>query len=187
MRLWESAGRHIDAKHTSKMGNKAPINVCTGSEWYQFPSHFHLPSYASLQFISDGFGGILPQHFSEINGTFAEPPQAFNDRNTEVRERYISLQQCDYLVVLLDRNKEVEESILRSQLSVAEEVGSSTSVIVRDERTHKSGPRMYFRMVAKEPVVSPEFSASALFRAYFVPFKSPSSVKFKDYVLFERE
>lgn len=172
-----------------------PISVCTGGEWYQFPSHFHLPSRARLQFISDGFGGILPQHFAEINGTWVDPPQEFNDRNTEVRERYIPLEHCDYLVLLIDRNKVQEDSLLRRQLSVASEVGSVAIVVSRPQdisESHsaleaESSHRNTFRVIAQESVVAPEHSTSALYRAFYVPFKSATAVKFKDYVFFERE
>jgi hypothetical protein len=77
------------------------VNVCTGGEWYQFPSHFFLPPHARLQYIDDHFGGILPQHFAPLNGTAAVLLQAFNNRNREEKARYVPLLECDYLVLLM--------------------------------------------------------------------------------------
>jgi hypothetical protein len=43
-----------------------------------------------------------------------------------------------------------------------------------------------FRKVAAERVISAEFSASALFRAFYTPGLSASRVKFQEYALFEQ-
>lgn len=173
MKLWSRAGALIAENHRrghfSTLFDARPVNVCTGSEWYQFPSHFFLPAAARVQYVQDGFGGILPQHFSEINGTFAVPAQEFNDRNREVTARYVDLAQCDYLVVLIDANKPAQESALRRQLLLDGDVG--------DARFHR---------IAAEKVISSEFSASALFRAFYIPGLSASRVKFQEYVLFEQ-
>jgi len=168
MRLWEAAGVHIGQRSAGAAQIPA-VQVCTGSEWYQFPSHFFLPASTQLQYVRDGFTGILPQHFAAERGTAAEPLQAFNDLNREEPARYVHLSQCDYLVVLVDRNKAAQESELRAQL-------------VRKE----GSPDAMFRQVASEPVISPEFSPSSILRAYYVPMLTTNSVKFKDYVLYER-
>lgn len=168
MKLWETAGAHI-GQHTAATAQGRSVQVCTGSEWYQFPSHFFLPASARLQYVRDGFTGILPQHFAAERGTAAEPLQAFNDLNREEPARYVDLALCDYLVVLVDRNKAVQESPLREQL-------------VRGE----GSPGAMFRQVASESVISSEFSPSSLLRAYYVPKLTSNSVKFKDYVLYER-
>ena len=41
------------------------VNVCVGGEWHRFPSHFFLTDNASLRFVESGFGGQLPQMFTE--------------------------------------------------------------------------------------------------------------------------
>jgi alpha-1,2-mannosyltransferase len=174
MKLWGRAGAFIAEKKGSVSFSALPaasaaLNVCTGSEWYQFPSHFFLPASARVQYVQDGFGGILPQHFSEINGTFAEPAQEFNDRNREVTTRYVNLAQCDYLVILIDANKPAQESTLRQQLLQDGGIDNTR-----------------FRQVASEKVISAEFSVSALFRAFYIPGLSTSRVKFQEYVLFEQ-
>jgi alpha-1,2-mannosyltransferase len=127
-----------------------------------------------LQFVKDGFTGILPQHFAPQDGTSAEPLQPFNDLNREETSRYVELGQCDYLVVLLDRNQPVQENVLRANLLHSEETRESLPATAS------------FRAVISEPVISPNFSPHSLYRAYYVPFKTPESVKFKDYILYKR-
>ena len=145
------------------------LEVCTGSEWYQFPSHFFLPASARLQYLRDGFTGILPQHFASESGTSAVPLQAFNDLNREEPARYLDLAQCDYLVVLIDRNKPGQETELRAQL-------------LREEGKEDA----MFRQVASAQVISPDYSLSSLHRAYYIPHQTPKSVRFQDYILYER-
>lgn len=93
-------------------GVSAPVNICMGSDWYTFPSHFFVPEPLRLQYISDGFGGVLPQHFAPQNGTSCEPLQPFNDQNREETCRYIDWSQCDYLVRTMkddDRNNDKDK------------------------------------------------------------------------------
>lgn len=170
MKLWSVAGKHITTmQSTQSRHSQDPARVCTGSEWYQFPSHFFLPAGARLDYLSDGFGGVLPQHFAPLNGTFASPLQEFNDQNKEVTERYVPLAQCDYVILLIDDNKPVQDSLLRAQLREEHDINHTK-----------------FRRVTSERVISAAYSPSALLRAYFIPGKSPKSVKFQEYTLFER-
>lgn len=176
MKLWETASAHIAARHQQHLTTTTPtspeprmLEVCTGSEWYQFPSHFFLPDAARLQYLRDGFTGILPQHFASEKGTSAVPLQAFNDLNREEPARYHDLAQCDFLVVLIDRSKPVQETELRAKL-------------LREEGL----PTAQFRRIASEPVISPDYSPSSLHRAYYIPYQTPKSVRFQDYVLYER-
>ena len=92
--LWTKAGNHIASHNT----NDNEVNVCVGTEWYYFPSHFFLPSNAKLQYIEEDFHGILPQHFAVINGTKNEPLQPFNNMNKEERTRYIERSSCEYII-----------------------------------------------------------------------------------------
>ncbi|GMI48196.1 hypothetical protein TrCOL_g2048 [Triparma columacea] len=82
--------------------------VCTGNEWYRFPSSFFLGSQ-SLRFLKSGFGGQLPQPFGE-DGSRGVPAQNFNDMNREEIERYDSIEVCDY-VVAMEGEKEMEEAM----------------------------------------------------------------------------
>ena len=171
MTLWALAGRHIAVQSNPN----SEVTVCTGSEWYQFPSHFHLPANAKLGFYNDGFTGILPAHFNAENGTFATPKYNFNDRNREEVDRYLDIKaECDYVVILIDENKPfARQAEVRKDFIVAAE---------EDVQKEKGE----FRKVVGQKVISIEFSPSSLYRAYFVPHKSPQSVKFQEYVLFEK-
>lgn len=92
-----------------------PINVCVGKEWYRFPSHFFLPdaprgtdlnAHAELRFLKSNFGGQLPQPFLVVNGTSA-PRSGFNDVNAEEMDRYVNIEDCDYVIDLdLDGQEE---------------------------------------------------------------------------------
>jgi len=158
MRLWKNAGNYID-----KITASGPtVSICTGSEWFTFPSHFFLPEGATLQFIEDGFTGILPQHFT--NAT--EPRLPFNDQNREERSRYLSLSECDYIVLLVDQNTPLQGSLRRQLL----------------ESDLRDGP---FRRVMAERVISPEYSANPFLRAYYIPHFTAASVQFRDYALYE--
>lgn len=154
--------------------------MCTGGEWYQFPSHFFLPAGARVQYIRDGFGGILPQHFATVNGTAGEPLQAFNDRNAEVTSRYVAPSDCDYLVLLVDTAQheggQGQGNDLRARLRQGTELA---------EEAELEGQR--FRRVLSEKVISSAASSgSGLYRAFYVPFRSSHAVRMQDYVLYEQ-
>ena len=50
------------------------VQVCTGREWYHFPSSFHLPEGYRLAFIRSGFDGLLPGDFLESERLLEEDP-----------------------------------------------------------------------------------------------------------------
>jgi alpha-1,2-mannosyltransferase len=79
-------------------------SICVGKEWYRFPSHFFLPSPYHLEFIKSDFTGLLPAHYEESTGgvlaSSVVPKASMNDRNKEVMERYVSIDQCAYIVDL---------------------------------------------------------------------------------------
>ena len=103
MELWRDLGQALETRHADK-----PIRVCTGGEWYYFPSHFFLPQHARLEFVRDSFHGQLPQPFRESGwknwaGTWEEPQQPFNKLNQEEPSRYVDLTTCDFVVALIDQ------------------------------------------------------------------------------------
>jgi alpha-1,2-mannosyltransferase len=99
MQLWSAAGQLIQLQHPLVAAAVQPdVNVCVGSEWYLFPTHFFLPVNARLQYVEDGFHGVLPAHFETVNGTSAQPRQPFNNENREEPSRYIDVSNCDYVV-----------------------------------------------------------------------------------------
>jgi alpha-1,2-mannosyltransferase len=177
MKLWEKVGTYVSDRITSTgtdgtdgtdLGPRG-VSICTGSEWYTFPSHFFLPDGARLQFIQDGFTGILPQHFGPTNGT-SSALLPFNDLNREELSRYMTPNKCDYIVLHIDKctpNKPTQGA-LRQMLLESE---------VR--------PDAPFRRVTAERVISP-YSTNPLLRAYYLPHFTASSVQFRDYALYER-
>jgi len=64
--------------------------LCIGSEWHRFPSSFFIPDYVGqVQWIDDGFRGLLPFPFnSTLGGTAAAPPY-FNDKNMASDKQYV--------------------------------------------------------------------------------------------------
>jgi len=79
-----------------------PINeykICSGKEWYRFPSNFFLPSSKfQLNFVESSFTGQLPKPYSTSkNGTWIIPTD-MNDLNKQEMSRYVNLSQCHYLV-----------------------------------------------------------------------------------------
>ena len=81
-----------------------PQTVCVGKEWYRFPSSFFLPSEDKrIGFIRSGFRGLLPSPFlyPAPQGTrFA--PLHFNDENREEASQYTSIDECDWVVELME-------------------------------------------------------------------------------------
>ena len=80
----------------------APLSVCTGNEWYRFPSSFFLPAGVTLSFVRDGFRGQLPAPYASPwpDGSRLVPKH-FNGLNLEEPSRYIPMERCDVLVDLL--------------------------------------------------------------------------------------
>lgn len=74
------------------------IHVCIGKDWYRFPSHFLLPSKCELSFIRSEFRGQLPKAYSQLKNATRLVEKHFNDENREEIDRYIDIDQCDYLI-----------------------------------------------------------------------------------------
>ncbi|CAG8560880.1 19812_t:CDS:10 [Cetraspora pellucida] len=91
-----------------------PINLCIGKEWYRFPSHYFLPDGVRLRFLKSDFNGQLPKYFLEDTQVDSESrtkmnykrdgtwmiQEGFNDVNKEEMDRYVDIDQCDYIVDL---------------------------------------------------------------------------------------
>lgn len=70
----------------------ADIIVCIGSEWHRFPSSFFLPSPAyKVQWLDDGFKGLLPIPFNSSIGGTAAAPSYFNKLNKASAEQYVGV------------------------------------------------------------------------------------------------
>ena len=152
---------------TKKSNPTNPLSVCTGNEWFYFPSHFHLSNHISLNFLDDGFKGQLPQYYNPINGTFALPTHAFNDRNMEEQSRYVSLDSCDYVVLLRQSkfnkdNKKIVEDLL-------------------DQPSNKAK----FKLLKSKSIIDKLGSTNSLARAYYIPTLSHADNVYINYELYE--
>lgn len=186
------------------------VTVCTGAEWYLFPSHFFLPNNARLAFVRDGFGGVLPQHFGfgrlsslhpqdvidpwHRNGTYLLPVQPFNDRNEEELSRYVLLEDCHYVVVVVDENSDYcneseagnELRELRQALSMERSRAQTTKYV--SARLERNGKEMTFVAMAEKAVLSTEHTQSSIARAYYIPLERiQSNVRYKSYILLKRK
>ena len=185
------------------------VVVCTGGDWYHFPSHFHLPENTRLAFVRDDFSGQLPQYFPpgpwitpeivrtkstekvtskgstekhgfSVFGTRANPLQPFNDLNMEEKDRY-------------------ERAFLGDPLSSCDYV-----VLVQPDSRHvgndgdgganssllqalmaSSRSKNQFEMVAEAPLLDSERSPS-LTRALYIPWMSQKWNQQKYYRAYRR-
>ena len=151
--------------------NYQKLHICTGGEWYYFPSHFFLPKNAQLDYVYDNFHGQLPQYFAKENGTFSEPSQPFNDKNKEEKSRYIAVDKCDYLVASIPDYTSFEiERLIESFRNVEK-------IIIKDTHIWKS--------IKEHQVIDPIKSTSSLTRAFFIPGLSNTKNKFKKYAVYK--
>lgn len=81
------------------------INVCYGKEWYRYPSSFFLPSTKThrMRFIKSDFKGQLPKLYESEDSKYGRLKtriiyEDFNDMNKEETSRYVTPEQCHYLI-----------------------------------------------------------------------------------------
>ncbi|QEU61113.1 Alg9 [Kluyveromyces lactis] len=75
--------------------------VCTGREWYHFPTSLLLPDNYRLQFVQSGFDGLLPGDFLEtgtLNEKIRSLPNGMNNRNIFDPSKVVNIDSCDYYV-----------------------------------------------------------------------------------------
>jgi alpha-1,2-mannosyltransferase len=108
IKVYEDLYRHISSKQNTLSFSVSPSDegkllVCTCGEWYRFPSSFHLPKHTHLAFLKSSFDGQLPQPFT-IYGSKVESigllNGKFNNLNKEEPDRYVSPDDCSYIVEL---------------------------------------------------------------------------------------
>lgn len=140
------------------------LRVCVGSEWHLFPTHFFLPSAATLFYIEDGFHGILPQHFEAINGTSRIPPLPNNGENQEEVSRYIDIDECHFIVTSNDAQT-IANRLTSANLRAAAqyEEGANGS----GDEAHVS--MQYVELVSSRPVLDRDATKSPLVRALYLP------------------
>ncbi|XP_065313753.1 alpha-1,2-mannosyltransferase ALG9-like isoform X1 [Gordionus sp. m RMFG-2023] len=88
----------IDITHYSSHIIKPRI-VCTGKDWYRFPSHFFLPENWTLHFLKSEFRAQLPKHYNTSDRYATRKiPENINDLNREELTRYIEISYCEILI-----------------------------------------------------------------------------------------
>lgn len=108
--------------HGSADAHDGPT-VCVGKEWYRYPSAYFLPEStvhgagwaghgsdhegsseapggaAVFAFVKSGFSGLLPQPYLPRPGKGSSVRRTgYNDENREEEDRYIPIDQCDFLI-----------------------------------------------------------------------------------------
>lgn len=99
-----SAPLHV-AKAVSQLSDfydqSATINVCTGREWYHFPTSFFLPKNFRLRFVKSSFDGLLPGDFREgvpIQHATSCIPIGMNAKNQFSSDKVVEFEACDLLI-----------------------------------------------------------------------------------------
>lgn len=142
--------------------------VCTGGEWYRFPTSFFLPDNVQLGFLKTSFGGQLPQPFTP-HGSRSKSLDVqtgrFNDMNVEELDRYLDVSKCSYIVEMI---------------SNASDKSSPECLHYMDSDTSGSWSRISsFRYLDAE--LTP-----ALHRILYLPFGREGKVQFKEYNLYSK-
>jgi len=131
------------------------VNICVGKEWYRFTTSFFLARKEyRYSFIKSAFTGELPQLYGEFENATWIIPEHFNDQNREEPSRYISPEECAYMI---DLEFEGQHEKFYSQEEGWEEVVS-------------------FPFLHKE-------QSHPFFRAFYVPFLSDKYTSWAKYSL----
>jgi len=149
----------------------ANLNVCVGKEWYRYPSSFFMPSRHTLnnsctvhyRFIRSEFRGLLPSYYDSrlpFPMITRAVPQTQNDANREEMDRYLDVNECDYLFDLETSRTTPLEPNYAQQTNVW--------TVVKSEKF----------LIAEQ--------SDRFYRAFFIPYKSAQYVTYGNYVLLER-
>ncbi|GMM58878.1 dolichyl-P-Man:Man(6)GlcNAc(2)-PP-dolichol alpha-1,2-mannosyltransferase [Maudiozyma humilis] len=156
------------------------INVCTGREWYHFPSSFHLPDGYRLQFIKSGFDGLLPGNFKEsvpLLETVRTIPEGMNNLNLFDPNKIIELDECTYIVDMVQHaNSDVDVFDPVKEMESGAWKPLFCNHIIDVDHSKILGRAFYV----------PEKIASFIERKIGKFWNSVYGVQFVDYCLFER-
>jgi alpha-1,2-mannosyltransferase len=180
-----------DPQYSGSNGNHNGSNnvVCTCGEWYRFPSSFFLASEDSrpLRFLPSSFTGHLPQPFA-VTGSRPSSQrelQPFRDDNGMNPERFVSLEECGWVVELEggDCNVTMPGDLLPSSHSHKEDDGRGDNVVVVDtERDRHSA-------LYRHPFLNAA-QTNILHRVLYLPgwheaAARQGKVSYQDYVLYK--
>lgn len=172
----------VPSGHTSSSSQQQQqqLFLCTCGEWYRFPSSFMLPNNVHLAYLKSSFSGQLPQPFTQ----YGSKPQSltvdgvgkFNDLNQEEMDRYVTIDQCHYIVELIPTNNNNNNNNMSSQLP------ECMKYMEQEKRSSK------WKQVSKYPFLDAE-STSTIHRVLYLPWirKPDKNVHYHSYVLFQRE
>ena len=185
MQVWREAYKSVPALAKAQgeinFSKSEALQVCTGSEWYYFPSHFFLPDKARLAFVRDGFYGQLPQHYDGsagiLAGTSRAPKQPMNDQNKEEFGRYIAVDECDFVVSTVSATREEDTTPMLRKMTIFRDPSERSKLI--DEELDLQ----YFEVAATRGVLDADKSKVAVLRALSVPYYSWKYNKLKRYQL----
>ena len=153
--------------------------ICTCGEWYRFPSSFYLPmpkeTTVDFKFVSPSssyFEGQLPHAFLPQGSGIGATYTAFNDRNVpEYDDRYVPIDECDYLVDAMWSNP------------------AATYDNVEDNPSCRDNDSQWLPVI-KSPFLDAE-STTTLHRILYIPVLHEQAdihggVEYADYVLYRR-
>lgn len=146
-------------------GIKAPdatYNVCTGKDWYRFPSSFFLPSSNyRLRFVKSEFDGMLPAYFADDENATVIVHNYFNDANIGDERTLFNYTECHFMFDL--------DSGVTSALE------PNYAALTREWTVLKQLP---FLNAAK---------SHSFLRAFYIPFLTDQHVEYSQIYLLKRK
>lgn len=145
------------------------LHVCTGGEWYRFPSSFFLPDNVQLSFLKSSFVGQLPQPFTVHGSTvesLAVQSGRFNDANEEVMDRYIDISECSFVIEMVSTTSDESSKPECLQYMAADTSGSWSRIST-------------FKYLDAQ-------ATTTLHRILYLPFGREGQVQYMEYNLYSR-
>ncbi|CAG7719441.1 unnamed protein product [Allacma fusca] len=140
------------------------LTICYGKEWHRFPASFLVPSLNwNVRFIQSEFRGQLPSLYPAFDpeGT-KRIPQYMNDNNLEEKSRYISPEECDFMVDLIDLDR------------------------VTSREPNYSAQTDVWKVVSEHPFLN-SAKSHPFFRAFYIPWISAEYTTYDRYVFLRNE
>lgn len=158
-----------------------PLNLCMGGDWYTFPSHFFLPNHVNFSYVADNFHGLLPQPYTLSVGTAGTPLLPVNGLNAEEMSHYVPLASCSHLVMTTPSEK----------FGIGQYTPLQRRVLLgfeEDSASDSGFKNKSFKPIHCENILDALHSSSALHRAFFIPFFTPTGTNvFMQYCLYSQE
>lgn len=154
MKIYMRLNQHL---HTEGVGESCV--VCVGSEWYEYPSSFFIPSGCGMEFVRSGFDGVLPAHYNASLGGTRYAAEYLNDMNEDDDRQFMENERaCDFLISL-----KYDDKLLPKR----QRIKGKTLEIVHELPYVQSS------------------ASKALYRALFIPFVSAHKLVYNSYALYK--